>query len=125
MKLETAKAILNRAGTKEEIQVNGETFIKSCPAGRWEYVVLVTIPAGAGRANETRHILGKSGSKEAADKWVPFPMSIDYLDIPQEDYQARLKEALKRGGGAWRRKFNMKAYVVPIAYTRQVLKIER
>jgi hypothetical protein len=111
----------------ETITVNGEVFIKAAPLNKWQYIVEVT--------SGDQTFTGKSGSLNAANKWVPFPMCDDFVDPrvikrTHPDHVEsinRAEAAIKAGGGTWKRdrRRGIRFYRVPRPFTRKVTKIER
>jgi len=132
------KAVAQRIGNSknESILIDGEVFLKSVAIGRWDYIVVIDVEDEYFYAGGERFI-GKSGSLQAAEKWVPFPMvrSIElHGHLSPESLKERRAEIAKfkdmgRGsmGRARRNRFGggHPVYSVPFNFSRRVIKIER
>lgn len=124
----TAEKIGN--GSKERILIDGEVFIKSTAADRWNYIVEVEVMDGYNKGT----FIGKSATRETAEKWQPFQMSIDHIHPMhvrpelREEYAASYKKALQDGAveaNARYNGFSQKVARMALTFTRKVYKIER
>jgi hypothetical protein len=102
-------------GTKEQILVDGEVFLKSVAVGRWNYIVRISYTDTNGNHKEFD---GKSATKENAEKWQPWELGENYLEVPEH----------LKGKGSWRAatRTRRRRYFVP--YTnikREVVEVSR
>lgn len=143
----TAKQIGN--SQKERIEVDGRVHLKSVNIGRWNYIVLLRY------YNDFTDMWsdwfeGHSATREAAEKWQPFPMTTeidlceprrhprdddDYWAVQLERHECRKRQAKKlhamgigeyarTRSGRWQRG-GLPVYRVKHRVERKVLKIER
>lgn len=117
------KATAHQIGNskKERILLDGEEFLKSVNIGRWNYIVVIT-EKESGRTH-----YGKSATRENALKWVPFPMYVEYYNLPTispngYNYREEFKKAVARGVPV-KRKGGYQIACDPIEYTRTITKI--
>jgi len=97
---------------KERILIDGEVFLKSVSVGRWSYIVVIKTAN-----NES---IGKSATKENAEKWQPHEMVSDSYRQYREEFEAAVKrgaKVIRKNGCVFARE--------PIPYTREIFAIER
>ena len=122
-----AKATQIGKSAKETITLDGETILKSVTRGRWSYLIKITVVSGLMRRGE---FVGKSASKENAEKWTPFEMCEDSYHpscLPlrhREDFARRYIEAIARGAKVIQ-KGNTILAREPLEFTREIVEIER
>lgn len=114
----------SKNGQKEQIIVNGKEFLKATPAGKWTHIIILTFLNENGRRIE---YIGKSASKENAEKWQPCGLFHEFhgkqdiaqakIDHPNGEMASIPRGPFTRGG---------KFYKVPYTdITREVQAIKR
>ena len=129
MKIEAIK--LN--DTHEKILVDGEVFLKRVKIGRWNYVPELFTKNDAGEWEQLCY--GKSATREAAEKWQPYPMR-RWIDLvaggrPVPTATPEAVAEFKDRFPNWTKETRRSVYgsvtrlVAPIEYKTKVHKINR
>ena len=114
--------VINK-GKKEQIIVDGEVFLKSVAAGKWNYIVRISYTDSNGKHKEFD---GKSTTRENAEKWQPWALQDEYFKGTNGEFSDLARSHIDASNGAWKVKNGVKYYVVPFSnITREIVEIER